>query len=180
MNTFPVRLLLGLCLAGSPAVLRAAEPAPKAETSPAAPPAPTSPPAADPRAATPAAQAAPNKDPEVLELPKIQVTAKRVKELDKEIKRLDKAIAREKNNLKATELDKVLNNSKLTEAAAVFGGNSAEYMQEVAATRIRYMEAERDLLSDMKEPQTLEYLAIIKDELEKVRTMRRDVEKAAH
>ena len=37
----------------------------------------------------------------------------------------DELIAREKQHLKSTELDKALNNDKLTQAAAIFGGNSA-------------------------------------------------------
>ena len=173
MTIFPVRLLLGICVAASAVAQRTTEPAPKAEAGPAAPP---------PVAATakPAAPDAPKKEAEVLELPKIQVTAGRIKELDREIKRLDKAISREKNNVKATDLDKALNSKKLANAAAIFGGNSAAYMEEVAATRVRYMETERDLLMDMKTPRTLDELKILQEELEKIRTMRRELDKAAH
>ena len=157
----------------------AADAAPAPATAPApAPTAPTAPTATPPPAA--GAPAATKTDVDVLELPKIQVTASRIKELDRELKRLDKAIAREKKNVKATDLDKVLNNSKLTHAAAIFGGNSAEYMEQVAATRVRYMETERDLLLDMKEPQTQEYLTVLKEELEKIREMRRELDKASH
>ena len=175
MTIFPVRLLLGICVAASAVAQRTTEPAPKAEASPAAPP-----PAATAKPAAPDAPAAPKKEPEILELPKIQVTAGRIKELDREIKRLDKAISREKKNVKASDLDKALNSTKLANAAAIFGGNSAAYMEEVAATRVRYMETERDLLMDMREPRTLDELKILQEELEKIRTMRRELDKAAH
>ena len=161
-------------MAVGPVALRAAETAPKAEAGPAAPP------AAGTKAPAPDVPAAPSKDADVLALPKIEVTASRVKELDREIKRLDKAIAREKKNVKATDLDKALNNTKLANAAALFGGNSAAYMEEVAATRVRYMEAERDLLVDMKTPRTLDELKILQEELEKIRTLRRELDKAGH
>jgi hypothetical protein len=82
--------------------------------------------------------------------------------------------------MKATDLDKVLNNPKLAEAAAVFGGNSSAHLESVAAYRIRLMETERDLLSDMKEPRTLEDLALLQEELEKVRVMQRELDNPGH
>ncbi len=149
---------------GSLAAL-AAEPAAKGGGNPASPP---------------AAPPAPAADAEILVLPKIEVTATRVKELDRAIKKLDKAIAREKKRIKPSELDKALNNPKLAEAGAVFGGNSSAYLEAVAATRIQYMETERDLLSDLKVPRTLEDFKMIEKELEQVRTMQRDLDKASH
>jgi hypothetical protein len=184
VHSFLVRLLFGICAIAGPVVLTAADTPAKSDTTPAAPhaaaaaPTTTPPPAAAPAppAATPAAPAA---DAQVLELPKVQVTARRVRELDKAIKKLDKAISREKKNLKATELDKVLNNSKLASAASIFGGNSSEYLESVAATRVGYLETERDLLSDMKEPRSLEDLATLQTELDKIHQMERDLDKAA-
>jgi hypothetical protein len=172
--SFLQRLLLGICAAIAPITLCAADPVVKSEAAPAVPP------AAATNAAQPDTKAAPATDPDVLALPKIQVTAKRVKELDKAIKKLDKAIAREKNNLKASDLDKVLNNPKLADAAVIFGGNSSAYLESVAATRVRYMEAERGLLEDMKEPRSLEDLAILQQELDKVRIMQRELDSAKH
>ena len=113
---------------------------------------------------------------EILTLPKVQVTARRVRELERAIKRLDKAIARERKKVRAGELDRVLNNPKLTEAAAIFGGNSTAHLQAVAASRVRLMETERSLLNDMKQPRDLEELALIEKELEKVRAMQRELD----
>jgi hypothetical protein len=183
VHFFPIRLLFGICAIIGPLALGAAEPAAKSDTTPPAPhsagttPAPTpAPPAVAPAPAPTPTSLLP--DAGTLALPKVEVTARRTKELDKAIKKLDKAIAREKKNLKATDLDKVLNNPKLASAAAIFGGNSSAYLESVAATRVGYMETERDLLSDMKEPRTLEDLAILQAELDKVREMQRDLDKA--
>jgi hypothetical protein len=173
VHSFFVRLLFGLGVALGPVALGAAETPPKAKETP-----PTAP-AAEAKAAAPAAAAVtPAPASDVLELPKIQVTARRMKELDSEIKKLDKAIVREKKRVKPSELDKALNNQKVVEAAAIFGGNSSEHLQAVAATRIRYMEAERDLLSDMKVPRTLSDFQAIEKELDQVRTMQRELDMA--
>lgn len=130
--------------------------------------------------AAPAAAAPAKNDPDVLVLPKIQVTASRIKQLDREIKRLDKAIAREKKNLKATDLDRALNHEKLAKAAVLFGGNSSEHMVAVRATRIQYMETEKGLLADMKEPRSLEEVKLIEETLEQIRTLRRELDLPIH
>ena len=144
-------------------------------------------PAADKPAAavqTPAAPApatpskAPAVDP-VLELPKIQVTAPRAKQIDKEIKRLDKLIAREKNKIKPTDLDKTLNNEKVATVAAIFGGNSAGHMSAVAASRVMLLEQERDVFEAMKRPTTLEDLKMMEAQIEELRTTRRNLDDAA-
>ncbi len=131
----------------------------------------TSPPA--PLAAKPAAPA------EVLELPKIQVTAQRIKSIDKDIKRLDKMIAREKAKVKSSELDKTLNNASLSHAAAILGGNSADHLSAVAATRVALLENERDVLEAMKRPTTLDELAMMEKEIEQLRETRRNLDDAA-
>ena len=174
VHSFLVRLLLGICAALGPLTVRAAETAAKSAGTPAGPA------AVGLEAPAPAVKAAPGPDAEVYTLPKIEITARRVKELDREIKKLDKAISREKKNLKASELDKVLNNPKLAQAAAVFGGNSAAYLETVAASRVGLMETERDLLSDMRKPRTLEELTLLQTELERVRTMQRELDKTSH
>ncbi len=158
--------------APNPAAQAATTPTPATTVAPAPAPAPPT--------GSPAAKDAAAKEADAIALPKIEVTATRIKELDREIKRLDKAIAREKRKVKATDLDKVLNNEKLTKAASVFGGNSASYLEEVAATRVNYMETERELLADMKEPKTVEELALLQDELERVRTAERELDLANH
>lgn len=134
--------------------------------------------AADAKAPEPAAPK-PVAPAEVLELPKIQVTTQRIKSIDKDIKRLDKMIAREKNKVKSTDLDKTLNNDKLARGAAIFGGNSADHLSAVAATRVALLENERDVLEAMKRPTTLDELAMMEKEIEQLRITRRDLDDAA-
>jgi hypothetical protein len=136
-------------------------------------------PAQTPPAAAPGTPAkAPAVDP-VLELPKIQVTGQRAKQIDKEIKRLDKLIVREKNKIKPTDLDKTLNNEKVATVAAIFGGNSADHMSAVAASRVMLLEQERDVFEAMKRPTTLEDLKMMEAQVEELRTTRRNLDDAA-
>ncbi|HWA27095.1 MAG TPA: hypothetical protein VG734_15665 [Lacunisphaera sp.] len=151
----PLRLLPLLCLAAFPALVAAED---KAPPPPAAKPAPP---------------------PEVLELPKIQVTAQRIKKIDKDIKRLDKMIAREKAKVKSSDLDRALNNEKLARAAAIFGGNSSDHLAAVAATRVALLENERDVMEAMKRPTTLSELAVMEKQVEQLRETRRNLDDAA-
>ncbi|MEJ1971496.1 MAG: hypothetical protein WDM96_02975 [Lacunisphaera sp.] len=171
MNAFSPRFaLLALFLATVPSLLAAGDPAPA--------PAPTPPPTAT-LATKPAPATAPAAAPDVLALPKMQVTAERAKKIDKEIKRLDKMIAREKAKVKSTDLDKALNNEKVAKAAAIFGGNSADYLSAVAANRVALLEQERDVLEAMKRPTTLDELKMMETEIQQLRTTRRDLDDAA-
>lgn len=154
-------LLLALCLATAPGLLAATDKAP---------------------AITPAAaQAQPADKPpsDVLALPKMEVTAPRIKKLDKMIARLDKMIAREERKVKSSDLDKALNNPQLARAAAIFGGNSADHLSAVAATRVALLESERDVLEAMKRPATLEELAMMEAEVEQLRLTRRNLDDAS-
>lgn len=157
------RCLCALLVAGGVLLLPAAEPAP--------PPAPAAAKPAPPAGTKPA-------DPEVIVLPTIQVTAGRIKELDTAIGKLDKLIARERKKVKSTELDKALNNKKLSTAAALFGGNSAEHLSAIAATRVSLLESERAVLEDMKRPVSLAALAALETELEELRLTRRNLDNA--
>ena len=133
-----------------------------------------------PAAADQAAAPAPAKPaPEVLALPKMEVTAQRIKKLDKMIAKLDKMIAREEKKVKSTELDRALNNDKVARAAAIFGGNSAEHLSAVAATRVALLESERDVLEAMKRPATLDELNMMEAEVEQLRLNRRNLDDAA-
>jgi hypothetical protein len=113
---------------------------------------------------------------EVMVLPKLEVTAQRAKQIDKELKRVDKMIAREKKKIKSTELDKALNNEKLSRAAAIFGGNSAEHLSAVAATHVMLLEQERMVLEAMKRPATLEERKLMQAELDQIRLTRRNLD----
>ncbi len=130
------------------------------------------------KAAAPMKPAAPPADP-TLELPKIQVTAQRAKKIDKEIARLDKLIVRAQAKVQSTDLDKALNNEKLAKAAMIFGGNSAEHLSAVEASRVMLLEQERDVLEAMKRPATLDELKMMEAEVEQLRTTRRNLDDAA-
>jgi len=132
-----------------------------------------------PVAPPPVKEAKPAAPAEVLELPKIQVTAQRIKEIDKEIKKLDKMITREKAKVKSSELDRTLNNEKLAHAAAIFGGNSSDHLSAVAATRVALLENEREVMEAMKRPTTLDELAMMQKEVDQLRETRRNLDDAA-
>ncbi len=118
-------------------------------------------------------------DKEVLALPKVEVTSTRLKQIDNELKKIDKQIAREKKKLKSTDLDKSLNSDKVSNAAALFGGNSASHMAAVAASRVNLLESERNLLERLKFPRTEKDQAMIEKELVSLRTTRRNLDDAA-
>ena len=113
---------------------------------------------------------------EIMVLPKLEVTAQRAKQIDKELKRVDKMIAREKKKIKSTDLDKTLNNEKLSRAAAIFGGNSAEHLSAVAATHVMLLEQERMVLEAMKRPATLDERKLMQTELDQIRLTRRNLD----
>jgi hypothetical protein len=152
----------------TPALLVAAEPAKPAET----PAKEATPAATKPAEPTPA-------DKEVLALPKVEVTSARVKAIDAELKKIDKQIAREKRNLKSTNLDQTLTSDKASKAASIFGGNSASHMVAVAATRVNLLESERAMLERLKFPRTEQDQALIEKEIENLRETRRNLDDAA-
>ena len=170
------RLLFILCLGLGPALLPAAEPAPakdgtkSAETAKAAD---TAKPADAPKPPDPVVTGP------VVELPLVQITQDRIRKLDKEIGRIDKLIIREQAKVKSSDLDRALNNPQLAHAAAIFGGNSAEHLSAVAASRVTLLEAERSVLEDMKRPGTAVALAQLEAELEQLRITRRNLDDAA-
>ena len=112
----------------------------------------------------------------VLVLPTVTVSQSRIRQIDNEIRKLDKLIAREEKKLKSSELDKTLNNSQVATAAALFGGNSAEHLAAVAASRMGLLQTERDVLESMKRPASREALAMMDAELEQLRTTRRNLD----
>ena len=115
----------------------------------------------------------------IIDLPTVKVQEKRIKVIDAELKKLDKQIAREKKQMKSTDLDKSLNSDKLSNAAALFGGNSASHMAAVATTRVALLEQERTLLERLKFPRTEKDQALVEKELENIRTTRRNLDSAA-
>jgi hypothetical protein len=141
-------------------------------------PAPAKTPSEAPKATQPAPPAPTPADKDVIALPKVEVTSARVKAIDAELKKIDKQIAREKKNLKSTNLDESINSDKVTKAAAIFGGNSASHMVAIAATRVNLLESERAMLERLKFPRTEEDQALIEKEIENLRTTRRNLDDA--
>ncbi|MDP3071886.1 MAG: hypothetical protein Q8N18_16465 [Opitutaceae bacterium] len=139
--------------------------APKAEE-------PTAPPIPTPIAAKgPAAKETPTV------LPKVEVKKERITVLDFEIAKQEEAIARERKNLKTTETDLALNDLKVVKPLAIFGGESAQFRQRVAAERVELMEAEKDILEAMKRARTREEKAGLQKQLDELRTARRELDK---
>ena len=90
----------------------------------------------------------------------------------------DQAIEREKKNLKATETDLALNDSKVTKALSIFGGESAQYRQRVAAERLELLEAEKDIIEQIAIAQKPEEKKELQKQLDALRALRRDLEKS--
>ncbi|HVT72021.1 MAG TPA: hypothetical protein VHD61_02715 [Lacunisphaera sp.] len=163
------------CLAADQPETPPAKPAP-APAKEAAPPKESAPAKEATAAPAPAKPAAVETSGPVINLPLIVVREERVRQLDKEIAKLEKLIVREKKKVKSTDLDRALNNSKLASAAAIFGGNSAEHLSEVAASRVSLLEAERDVLEEMKHPGTAENLKYLEDERRQLQEIRRNLD----
>lgn len=129
--------------------------------------------------AKPAAPAAKKARDDVFVMPKFEVRTDRIRWLDREIRRTDKLIAREKAKVKSSDLDRALNNDKLVRAAAIFGGNTADHLSAVAATRVSILENERDILEAMKRPATLQEMEMFEEQIRQLRLLRRDLDDAA-
>ncbi len=110
-------------------------------------------------------------------LPKVEVKKERITVLDVEIAKQEEAIARERKNVKTTEADLALNDSKLAKPLAIFGGESAQFRKRVAAERVELMEAEKDILEAMKRARTREEKAELQKQLDELRTARRELDK---
>ncbi|MDB6166495.1 MAG: hypothetical protein JWQ83_1635 [Lacunisphaera sp.] len=166
-----------LCAALSPVLLPAAEPA-AAPTQETAKPAEAAAPAAPAKdTAKPASPAADTKPVELLKFEVLGVS--RIHDIDVEIKKLTKLLTREKKKVKPTELDRTFNNPQVAKGAAIFGGNSADHLSAVAASRVSLMETELEVLEAMKRPATLESRNEMQKELEQLRETRRNLDDAA-
>jgi uncharacterized membrane protein len=167
---------------------RLAEEAKKKAAAPAAVPAPTAAeksattttPATSPVLTAPGAPApaveTKNEPPTVL--PKMEVKNGRITQLDMQIQKQEHDIALEKKNTKATEADKALNDLKIAKPLAIFGGESSQFREHVASERVSLMEAEKDILEAMKTAKTRAEKAELQKQLDEIKAMRRDLEKA--
>jgi hypothetical protein len=129
--------------------------------------------AADPGAAAPDK---PANEEKVISLPKVEVTASKIREIDLALKRLDKQIAREAKRLEKTQADEVLNSEKASRAAALFGGKSAAQRASVTAVRLQSLEKERGLLESLKVPQPEKERKLVEKEIEAQRAYRRELD----
>jgi len=168
---------------------RIAEDAKKAETKTAVPkqaaPAtgssPASPAAATTPAATPATTAAPSRKETSREpatvLPKVEVRKSRITVLDQQLAKQEEDIARERKNLKPSEVDLALNDAKIAQPLAIFGGESTQFRQRVASERVQLMEAEKDIIEAIARARTKEEKAELQKQLDEIRSFRRELDK---
>jgi hypothetical protein len=113
-------------------------------------------------------------------LPQIHVSSSRISELDIQIKKLDKQITKAKKQVKPSELDESLNGEKTPKLMAIFGGKTAGQRQSVAADRVTFLEAQRDILEAMKHVHTQKDLDQLTDQLNAMKTMSRELDDTLH
>ena len=97
--------------------------------------------------------------------------------LDQKIAQQEQDIARERKNLKASEVDTALNDAKIARPLAIFGGESTQFRQRVTSERVELMEAERDILEAMKRARTKEEKQQLQKQLDEMKAARRELEK---
>ena len=115
-------------------------------------------------------------------LPKMEVRKGKFSERDyklaQDLHKQDQEIEREKRNLKISETDAALNNSKVSAALSVFGGESAQYRKRVAAERLELLEAEKDIIEQIAIAQKPEEKQLLQKQLDELREMRRQLDKS--
>lgn len=110
-------------------------------------------------------------------LPKVEVKKGRITVLDQQLAKQEEDIARERKNLKTTETDLVLNDSKVAKPLAIFGGESAQFRKRVASERVELMEAEKDIIEAMARAKTKAEKDELQKQLDEIRTFRRELDK---
>lgn len=110
-------------------------------------------------------------------LPKVEVKKGRITVLDQQLAKQDEEIAREKKNLKSSEVDLALNDAKVAKPLSIFGGDSAQFRKRVASERVELMEAEKDLMMAIAQAKTKKEKEELQKQLEELRTMRRELDK---
>jgi hypothetical protein len=145
----------------------------KAEPEPAPTPAPK--PAAESAKPTTAKDAA--KQPATV-MPKVEVKRDRITVLDQKLAKQEEDIAREKKNTQPSEVDLALNDSKIAKPLAIFGGESAQFRKRVSSERVELMEAEKDLIEAIARAKTKKEKEELQKQLDELRTVRRELEKA--
>jgi hypothetical protein len=111
-------------------------------------------------------------------LPKVEVKKSRITELDQTLARQEQEIARERKNLKASEVDSALNDSKIAKPLAIFGGESTQFRQRVASERVELMEAEKDVIEAIARAKSKEEKQLLQKQLDELKAVRRELEKS--
>lgn len=111
-------------------------------------------------------------------LPRMEVRKSRITELDQQLAKQERDIARERKNLKATEADKALNDSKIARPLAIFGGESSQFREHVASERVELMETEKDLIEAIARAKTKEEKKELQKQLNELKMVRRELEKS--
>jgi hypothetical protein len=111
-------------------------------------------------------------------LPKVEVKKSRITVLDQQLAKQEEDIARERKNLKASEVDVALNDSKIAAPLAIFGGESSQFRQRVASERVQLMEAEKDIIEAMARARTKQERAELQKQLDEIRSFRRELDKS--
>lgn len=140
--------------------------------------APASPAPANAAKSIPAAKSTPVAKETPTVLPKVEVQKRRITVLDQQLAKQDEDIARERKNLKSSEVDLALNDSKVARPLAIFGGESSQFRQRVASERVQLMEAEKDIMEAIARAKTKEEKQELQKQLDDIRGFRRDLEKS--
>jgi hypothetical protein len=148
--------------------------------------APDGSPAAETPQAPPAAQSHSNPSPSAKQpatdsptvLPKVEVKKGRITELDQKLAKQEQDIARERKNLKTSEVDAALNDAKIAQPLAIFGGESSQFRKRVASERVELMEAEKDLIEAIARARTKAEKQELQKQLNELKAVRRELEKS--
>lgn len=116
----------------------------------------------------------PKKDTDPALLPKVEVNRSKPTELGRMMYETEKEIVREKQLTKSSELDKALNNSKVS--LPVFGGQTTSSRESIAAERVSLMEAEKDLIEEIAHAKTKADKQKLEKELLEIKKIRRELE----
>ena len=111
-------------------------------------------------------------------LPKVEVKKSRITELDQKLAKQEQDIARERKKLKVSEVDSALNDAKIARPLSIFGGESAQFRQQVASERVELMEAEKDLIEAIAHAKTKAEKQELQKQLNELKAVRRELEKS--
>lgn len=140
------------------------------------PASPNAPAAAKKELSASEAAKATKQDPTVL--PRVEVRKRKLGEFEQQIHNQEAALIREKKNTVPTEMDKALNDSKISKALAIFGGHSGEQRAAAASERVSLMEDEKDLIEAINQAKTKEEKDLLRKQLAEMRKVRRELEKS--